>query len=374
MEHKLFGWAKDKKGQAVCVSDVQRGLACECFCPACNSPLMAKKGQKRIAHFAHIKGADCDHGYEEAVHLLAKEVFRETKMLCPPQFVIRYECDYNRATGQMAEKIHIDNSKRKRTDDYEIQDEEIMTLMRDLNLTNKTAGRKSHSFSITFDEVLIEQSRGNIIPDAIGKKQGNELFVEFWNTHAVNDEKFDKIRESRIACVEVDLSDFKLKNSREADFKAMKSYLTSTSHIRWIYYPQAIENIKKELREDLTKIQEKEAKQQKDHAASHNGNGHTTNRAEPREVAPSSGENRVQVPSLSQREYELDMEFTGNIDYILDKVNDSSDNDVCPYVQWLRTLNGNPWSWQVLYESDRSECKSCIYSKKKSGKVFCQRY
>ena len=35
---------------------------------------------------------ECQHGYEASVHLLAKEVFKETKTLCLPGFTLRREC------------------------------------------------------------------------------------------------------------------------------------------------------------------------------------------------------------------------------------------------------------------------------------------
>lgn len=314
---------------------------------------MAKKGRKRMAHFAHIQGADCNHGYEEAVHLLAKEVFRETKILCPPQFVLKRV--YNRDNGEIKEKIYIENSKRKRADDYEIQDEEIITLMRKLVLFTIPAGRNDAKSPIIFDEVKIEQRRGDIIPDAIGIKQGDELFVEFWNTHEVNDEKFDKIRESGFACVEIDLSKFELKNDRNIDFKAMKDYLASSTNTRWIYYPRAIGKIKDELyRRRTASPRIKPPK--------------------PQMPSSSSRGSSFRIPRLIGKEYEKFMDYTDNLDHILDKVNDTLDDNVCEYVRWLRTLNGNPWPCQELLESNRTECRNCIYGEIKFGKVFCQRY
>jgi hypothetical protein len=43
----------DKKGITRFVGDVERGLACGCFCDACGSPLVARQGDVREWYFAH---------------------------------------------------------------------------------------------------------------------------------------------------------------------------------------------------------------------------------------------------------------------------------------------------------------------------------
>lgn len=43
----------DKNGITRFVGDVERGLACDCFCDACGSPLVARRGDLREWHFAH---------------------------------------------------------------------------------------------------------------------------------------------------------------------------------------------------------------------------------------------------------------------------------------------------------------------------------
>lgn len=66
----------DEQGQLAHISEVERGDACGCLCPACNSPLRAKKGEVVQHHFAHVN-AECEHAVESALHLAAKEVLAE---------------------------------------------------------------------------------------------------------------------------------------------------------------------------------------------------------------------------------------------------------------------------------------------------------
>ena len=45
--------ALDHSGATRYVGDVPRGAACGCICPACRSPLVARRGEEREWHFAH---------------------------------------------------------------------------------------------------------------------------------------------------------------------------------------------------------------------------------------------------------------------------------------------------------------------------------
>ena len=58
---KLLTYALNKLGDIVFVDNVAKGLDCECICPCCEAKLMAKNGgTKRIHHFAHASGIECE--------------------------------------------------------------------------------------------------------------------------------------------------------------------------------------------------------------------------------------------------------------------------------------------------------------------------
>src|SRR5690349_237693 len=63
--------------------DVESGLACGCICPGCEAPLIAKKGDKVVWHFAH-EGAACDNGAETAIHRMAKQILAEERTVALP--------------------------------------------------------------------------------------------------------------------------------------------------------------------------------------------------------------------------------------------------------------------------------------------------
>ena len=64
-----------KDNQIVKIQDIERGKNCNCICPACGSPLIARKGNVNIWHFSHINGSNCTYGYQTSLHLLAKDIF-----------------------------------------------------------------------------------------------------------------------------------------------------------------------------------------------------------------------------------------------------------------------------------------------------------
>ena len=349
MQHQLLGWAKNKNGETVCVSDVPRGKTCNCFCPYCDAPLIARKGQYRKPHFAHAKGMECKHGYEASVHLLAKEVFQQTKTLCLPRFGLRHE---NR---QGTEKILIHNSRRNNNRDCEIHDDELIDLMKK-NANNETCYAGEQKSPITFDEVLVEQVRGDVKPDAIAIKDSHELYVEFLFSHAIDNEKYHKLVESKVSCVEIDLSNIQLKNNKDEDFASMEKFLKDKSNIRWIYYPKAIEKI----RATLINLKKVKKTQYKNHRT-----------IKPAPIKEDSNKSSINQRFFNNKNDSISL-FHENCEYILNRVEEGGEN-VCEYVRKLRTIGRT--SWQDVHEGDREECKMCPYHRIGEGnKVFCIRY
>lgn len=54
-----LAFGKDANGRIVHVATVDRGLECKCACPACSESLIAKQGDKKAWHFAHVSGGAC---------------------------------------------------------------------------------------------------------------------------------------------------------------------------------------------------------------------------------------------------------------------------------------------------------------------------
>lgn len=68
---QLFA-ALDAQGQIRFVGDVARGAACDCFCPACRIPLVARLGAINAWHFAHVAGQERPDCVVGAINLLRR--------------------------------------------------------------------------------------------------------------------------------------------------------------------------------------------------------------------------------------------------------------------------------------------------------------
>jgi len=79
----LFGL--DQSSRLVFVSEVPRGLACQCRCVVCDEPLIARQGAVREHHFAHASGREpCDASHESLLHRYAKQVIQDAGGLVVP--------------------------------------------------------------------------------------------------------------------------------------------------------------------------------------------------------------------------------------------------------------------------------------------------
>lgn len=84
-ERMLHGldFGLDHTGRMRGVREVEQGLACNCVCPGCGRPLVAKKGPVRGHHFAH-QGESCTTGAETALHRMAKQIVADERRLLEP--------------------------------------------------------------------------------------------------------------------------------------------------------------------------------------------------------------------------------------------------------------------------------------------------
>lgn len=67
------------------ITEVERGLACDCRCSICGDVVLARQGDKREHHFAHSPNIEpCASNYESDLHRFAKRVILEAGGLVVP--------------------------------------------------------------------------------------------------------------------------------------------------------------------------------------------------------------------------------------------------------------------------------------------------
>lgn len=162
---KLTYGINRKTGSLVFIGDVERGDKCDCICPNCKAPLVAKKGKIKEHHFAHRSEIECKGACESALHLLAKEILEERKILRLPIL----------------------------------------------------------GHAVVFDKVLLEKKdhETGLVPDCVGIVGNTEIWIEFFKTHAVDDGKTQEIRKTSRLCIEINLNDVEL------DKEEVQSFLES---------------------------------------------------------------------------------------------------------------------------------------------------
>lgn len=218
---KLLQYALNEKNELVYIDYVSNGLDCNCVCPACHGNLIAKQGDVKEHHFAHVN-ADCKHGYETSLHLLAKEIFSEKNPIRVPRYAYQW-WDYKK-------------------DDVE---EEIWIK----------------SELIYPDKVYTEQYVEDFIPDIVIEKNGHKLIVEIYVTHIVDEAKLQKIKSAKIPAIEIDLSQI----DRNITKQDLIQFFEDGNNINWLYHPVIEEKkIEKELEETEKMIAEEIAKKNKE--------------------------------------------------------------------------------------------------------------
>ncbi|WP_458439199.1 competence protein CoiA family protein, partial [Methylorubrum extorquens] len=187
-EGLLFGERID--GSLAHVSEVPSGLACDCRCPNCGTPLVARKGEQLVHHFGHHGAAGeraCAGGPETALHRFAKELLAAKLAFVLPS-------------------LHGDGEGR---------------------------ARYAGGFH-RFDAALLERRLGAIVPDVIVRRADRDLLVEFHVTHACDTTKIAKIASLGIAAVEVDLSGL-AQNAPRAELEAA---ILERAPRQWLHNPK----------------------------------------------------------------------------------------------------------------------------------------
>lgn len=192
----------NENGKIITIEEAAQGKKCNCFCPICKSPLIAKNKvpislAKHDHHFAHYKDCPCKANDETVLHRWAKEVLSEEKALRLPE-------GNGRIQSGLIHFINVEIEKRDET--YGFRPDAEATL-----------------------------------------ENGEKLLIEFYVSHKVTAKKRKIIEENRLNCIEIDL------NHVEIDKDAIRSFLTDEIvYKEWI----GLADDKEELHQEECDIEE----------------------------------------------------------------------------------------------------------------------
>lgn len=194
----LQSFALAKNGDIVSVADVERGLACNCICPACKEVLIAKQGDVRVWHFAHASGTECLGGAESALHLAAKHLIEKWHGMMMPEIRARKSF-----------QLH---DRREATEDVCIG-----------------------ATWIDFEQVSLEESIGAIRPDLIAQIGATRYLIEIAVTHFVDHEKRSAIEMIGLPALEISLN---LMGRDILDWAALEeAVIHGTTFKAWLFHP-----------------------------------------------------------------------------------------------------------------------------------------
>lgn len=195
------------------VPDNMSGLLCNCVCSNCGKELQACSLQGKVRpYFRHHNDSktgesiQCNPNIanETALHQLAKQIIKEErKILLPRKEISILEAGIN----DISKKI--ENSIPR----FVFQS----------------------SMTIYAQSVELEKHLGAFKPDVFIKTESEELSVEIFVSHRVNEDKKNKAREYGADMLEIDLSSFAETPVSSDELRDI--ILTSEKHKRWIYYP-----------------------------------------------------------------------------------------------------------------------------------------
>lgn len=202
-----------RNGQLIHVSDVERGLHCNCICVACELPLVARKGPVRRHHFAHCSNTNCEGAAETALHRLCKELFLEIDTFAIPKYEFRRDGKTKSGTVVTHQQIIVKGG------------------------------------NVKIDKARLEAAEVGFVPDIVITSGEKELVIEVAVTHRVDRAKMRHIRRRGLPAIEIrfDLADALLKKDRLLE--KIKDDLRSK---HWLFHPaqrDAEQTFFKKLRE-----------------------------------------------------------------------------------------------------------------------------
>ncbi|MGY6554569.1 MAG: competence protein CoiA family protein [Wenzhouxiangella sp.] len=197
-----------RDGKLISIRQVGRGLQPDCLCPACGSPLIAKKGLIRQHHFAHKNGNSCESAAETALHLLAKQVICSpgTRLALPPYKIV---------------------GRRRRGSKSQAISETVPGVGG--AIIQVAEGQEEFRFEGFTADALISVQSGS------GPTR-KELIVEIAVTNPCSKAKIRRIAAVGISAIEIDLREFP--HYEGMSFETVLQVFLDPQRVKWLFHPK----------------------------------------------------------------------------------------------------------------------------------------
>lgn len=203
------------------------GIKCNCFCPECGGKLVARRGTKRIPHFAHLNGdvnvCKCCGGFESSLHKLVKDVMQKGCTISFPgiEMDVCNKGFSDPRIGSLKQPVY-----------YIVKDGKLDCTTHVLDsfafdpVSKGFIVRTEHRYGEHNEEVRADVSLEN---------SSTVLLIEIYVRHKVPNDKIERIKELGYSAIEFDFSHFQFSFEDESqNVNTIKSILmNANSSDRW---------------------------------------------------------------------------------------------------------------------------------------------
>ena len=218
-----------KNGKSIDIEDVESGLGCDCICAICGENLIARKGNKRVHHFAHKANSRC---------VLARDITRNRSYSESESLSIL------KGSFLLLKGVNI-SIPRERVDDLF-----NCHVYLCLDLHNE----RLKSFDACVEDVLIDEKIEGFLFNVVLKTSEGTILVDL-SKGSISDKKLEKVKESGYRLVHLKMKDYNIGVSlflrSNLDFRNYFEYFNCD--IVW-YNDELTESAREDIKEIQNKI------------------------------------------------------------------------------------------------------------------------
>ena len=199
MNEIRFPIAKHKHtGELVNIKDAKSGAECDCICYECGESLVAinRIENKQSAHFRHHPGSKCGANFESYIHWLAKEVICSSDTFTIPDIPSKTVLEFSR--NEFEEEIQKLFKKHEVPKPFRKPYKYKFVLQKS----------KSIVIDSSTPEAAFKTYKGPIRVDVKIECQGQNLLIEPFFTHPIDETKRNKIIDLDETVIDINLTPF----------------------------------------------------------------------------------------------------------------------------------------------------------------------
>lgn len=337
-----------RKGKIVMIEDVpkeKRGLECDCICPSCKEPFIARIGDINRHHFAHSgKGCDEINAYLTGMYMMLNEHLSNKHPIYLPPVIVSFELSaYSYITERSIEQ-------------------KTSLLSKSVDESNEVQVGKSIDQAVFDSSKIVYSSNGR--PDAIIVKKGTRSMAIRITPPSTICKINTASKYKDLATLEINLSSCEnlLLEKRKSE---IFSYIEDNKSIcNWIYNPlvkESYDKIKKRSKAYYDAAQERIKKQEEARVKALEKAITLLSLSKARQIQtnPKADEPLKTIDEAKKLEIgfnEVKDKFTQQIDPIYDQFDTR-------WVQCIKCERKMPASRFSIYGGDKvnlGECKECI--------------